>query len=274
MQKKGRRVPRKKRGGGWVIEIDVRAMVALCVTVVMGLLCALCLFLYARSFIGIRHFELTGISRYSERDVMDASRLKYGDRLYTLDFERVEEQILSECPYLESVEVSTRFPNTVCFSVEERIPQWYIDLAGDYYVLDNNMIVITEAATEEELIREGVTKLCLPNVTRVMHGELPEFAMKDGVRDETELKKTLELIATVRKTTFQTRITELDLSDRFAITMVVDGTYQVALGDMTAFEAKLREVERILDSDEAKSHSAAAIDVSVVGVPATFKPIT
>ena len=273
MQRKGRRAARKRASTDVVVEIDVRAVVALAVTVVMGLLCAICLFLYIRSFFGIKKFELVGISRYEEIDVVEASHLKLGDRLYTLDLDAVEAQVLAECPYLESVEITTRFPHTVRFSVEERIPQWYIDVAGDYYVLDHTLTVMVEVASEEGLIEEGVTKLRLPNVTRVVEGELPEFATKDGVRDETELRKTLELIATVRQSPLKERMTELDLSDRFHIRMTLDGSYDVSLGDATGMEAKLQKVEELLGSDIARQYPAAEIDASGIGLPATFKPI-
>lgn len=263
MKKKERKRASARTRRVWTIEVDVRAVTALAVTAVISLLCFFCLFLYARSFIGIRNFELVGVSRYDERDIINASLLKRGDRLYTLDLDAVEKQILSECPYLESVEVSTRFPNTIRFSVEERTPQWYIELAGDYYVLDADLVVLTEVASAEMLVKEGVTKLTLPNVTRVMRGELPQFGMVDGERDETEIRKTLELISTVRRTTFKSRISELDLSNRFAITMVVDGSYHVNLGNMSSFEAKLGEVEIVLNSAELKQYPSGTIDVSL-----------
>jgi hypothetical protein len=139
--------------------------------------------------------------------------------------------------------------------------------------MDVDLVIMTEIASEEGLKREGVTKLVLPNVTRVMEGELPEFGKVNGERNETEIRKTLELISMVRKTTFKSRITELDLSNRFGITMTVDGSYYVSLGDMTGFEAKLREVEAILNSEKAKENPSAQIDVSTPGVPAFFKPI-
>ncbi len=274
MRKREGKTARQKHRAGWIIEVDVRAVTALVVTVVMCLLCALCLFLYIRSFIGIRNFEVVGVSRYDARDIINASRLKRGDRLYTLDFDLVEEQILEECPYLESVEIHTRFPNTVRFSVEDRSPQWYIELSGDYYVLDADLEVMSEIASADLLLQEGVTKLTLPNLTRVMRGELPEFGIQDGERDETEIKKTLEVISTVRRTSFKARITELDLSNRFSITMTVDGSYYVSLGDMSGLDAKLREVEAILNSEKAAQYPSAAIDVSSEGVPASFKPIT
>ena len=273
MKRKGKERRRHRKRDGWVVEIDVRAVTALVLTVAMSLLCALSLFLYGRSFIGIRRFDVVGVSRYDGRDIVNASRLKLGDRLYTLDLDQVEEQILSECPYLESVEVRCRFPNTICFSVVEKLPCWYIDLAGDYYVLDADLVVMTEVSSEKMLLAEGVTKLTLPNVTHVMCGELPEFAIKNGEQDEIELRRTLELISIVTQSPFKSRITALDLSNRFQISMTVDGSYYVSMGDMTAFEEKLREVERTLGTEQAKQYPSAEIDVSNPKLPAFFKPI-
>ena len=267
-RKEGKRATRKR----WIVEVDVRAVTALAITVVMAVLCLLCLFLYARTFIGIQKFEMVGVSRYDERDIINASLLKRGDRLYTLDLDAVEEQILSECPYLESVEVSTRFPSTIRFTVEERIPQWYIELSGEFYVLDENLVMMTDHASDERLKKEGVTKLALPNLTRVMRGELPQFGIVNGERDETEIRKTLELIAAVRRTPFKERISELDLSNRFAITMTVDGSYHVNLGDASSFEAKLREVEIVLNSEELKAYASGTIDASLYpNQPTYFK---
>ena len=93
MRKKEGRAAGKKQRAGWVVEVDVKAVTALVVTVVMCVLCALCLFLFVRSFLKIRNFELVGVSRYDERDIVNASLLKRGDRLYDLDLDEVEAQI-------------------------------------------------------------------------------------------------------------------------------------------------------------------------------------
>lgn len=261
-----------KKAPKWIIEVDVRAVLMLAVTVLLCLLFLGSCFLFVRSFLPIRHFELVGVSRYDEKDIINASLLKRGDKLYAVDFDEIENKVLEECPYLESVEITARFPNTVRFSVEEKKPQWYIELAGDFYVLDSELVMMTETASQESLAREGVTKLVLPNLRSVMKGELPNFGVDEkGNRDETEIRKTLEIISAVRQTTFKGRVTELDLSNRFDIKLTVDSSYYVSMGDVSAFEAKLKEVERVLASEKAKQHPSAEIDVS--GSPVYFKPI-
>lgn len=260
-----------KKAPKWIIEVDVRGVCMLAVTVLLCLLFLLGCFFFVRSFLPVRHFELVGVSRYDERDIINASLLKRGDKLYSIDFDEIEAKVLEECPYLESVEITPRFPNTVRFSVEEKKPQWYIELAGDCYVLDSNLVMMTETASKESLVREGVTKLVLPNLRSVMKGELPNFGVDEkGNRDETEIRKTLEIISVVRQTTFKGRITELDLSNRFDIKLTIDGSYYVSMGDTSSFEAKLKEVETVLASEKAKQYPSAEIDVS--GSPVYFKP--
>ena len=274
-KKEGRR--RQKAAPKWEIEIDVRALLMLVVTVVLCLLFLLSCFMYARSFLGLRHFEIVGVSRYDDREIVTAAKLNLGDKLYGLDLDQIEENILAGCPYLESVKVKPKFPNTLRIEVESRKPEWYIDLAGDYYILDSNLVMIHESAREDALLAEGVTKLKLPMLKSVMLGELPTFGIRDdGTRDEDTIRKTVEILGLIRSTRFKSRITEVDLTDRFAISMTVDGGYYVYLGSYLgntgALEAKLKEVETVLNSEKAKQYPKAEIDAS--GAEVYFKPIS
>lgn len=248
---RSRKMPR------YEIQVDVQALLMLVVTVAMVLMFALGAFLFFRSQLKIKNFEIRGVTTYEYTDIVNASSLKKGDRLYGIDSKEIEKKILEECPYLESVKVTKEFPSTVCFSVEERKAAWFIDIAGDYYVLDSNLYVMTEHSSKERLAAQGVTELVLPNIKSAMKGELPEFGA-----DEQEIIKTLELISMVRTTTFKSRITKLDLASRFDIYITVDGVYEVYMKDSTNFEAKLDEVQKIVNSDKLKDYAGGEIDAS------------
>ena len=93
-----------------------------------------------------------------------------------------------------------------------------------------------------------------------MVGKVPEFGDSD-----TERKKTLEVISAIRSTTFKSRLTEVNLESRWNISIVVDGCYDVYLHDMSDFEAKLKAVEAVLNSDRLKGYSGATVDASDPG---------
>ena len=120
---------------------------------------------------------------------------------------------------------------------------------------------------DETAKTDGLTKLILPNVKRVLYGKVPEFS-----QSEIELKKTLEVISALRSSTFQSHLTEVNLESRWDIRLVVDGRYTVVMGDMSDFEAKLLAVEEILIRNLPENCVGGELDVSIPQSPA-FKPI-
>ena len=261
------KVMRSKKAPRFEIEVDVRAFVLLLVTILMCAIFLLTAFLFVRSLFGIRYFEVVGVTTYEYTDIVNASSLKRGDKLYSIDKEKAVANILEACPYLESVKITTKFPNTVRFSLEEKSPSWYIDISGDYYVLDSDMKVLTETTSRERLSAFGACELVLPNIKSAMRGKVPEFG-----DNEQEIRKTLEIIQTVRQNTFKARITKLDLTSRFEIYMTVDGIYEVYLGDMENLKAKLETVEKIVSSDDVKDYAGGEINASNPAA-VSFKPI-
>ncbi|MBR2293071.1 MAG: FtsQ-type POTRA domain-containing protein [Clostridia bacterium] len=246
---KGRR--KQKR----VIYVNVRKLTLFCVTVAMCLVAVLSVGLLVRRFMKVTEFSVTGISMYDREMLINASGVKRGDFLYSLDRKAIEERILAECPYLEEVEVKAKFPTTLHINAEGKSGQWYIELSGSRYALDGNLCVIAETTKTE-----GMTKLILPNLKSVMMGKVPEFG-----ESETERKKTLEVISAIRTTTFKSRLTEVNLSSRWDIRIVADGCFWVYLHDMSDFEAKLKAVESVLNSDRLKGFAGAEIDASDPG---------
>ena len=162
------------------------------------------------------------------------------------------ERILFECPYLESVEVVPRFPNRLEIRVEGKVAQWYMEFAGTKYALDGNFVVM-----EETIKTDGMTKLLLPNVQSALVGQVPVFG-----QSETEIKKTAEVLSAIRQTTFKSRLTLVDLESRWDIQLEVDGAFQILMGDMTDFEAKLRAVESILAEKNLSRYTSGQIVIT------------
>lgn len=252
---------RKKRKQDIIVEVDVRKLTRFVILLLMSILFLLCAFFFGRRFLKVQSFSLSGISEYELEDIVSASGVRRGDRLYLLDCDEIEEKILRECPYLSSIEVRRSFPNQLSFTVEGRLGLWYIEVAGARYALDGDLFVI-DAAEDTD----GMTRLTLPNLKSAIAGELPKFGAS-----EVEIKKTLELISSVRESSLKLRLSALDVSDRTNIRLEVDGKYRVLLGDASDFESKLREVEVILEQDSVKNSEGGEINASVPG-HLTFRP--
>ena len=252
---------RKKAKQDIIVEVDVRKLVRFLVLLLMAVVLLFCAYFVGRRFLTVQKYSVSGISEYDLEDIVNAAGVKKGTRLYSIDFEEVEEKVLDACPYIAEVKVRPKFPNRLHFEVEPNIAQWYIDVAGTRYVLDGDLNVLAR-----ESDTEGMARLILPNLKSVLVGDLPEFG-----ESETEVKKTLELVSILRESVLASRLTMADLSDRTNIVVEVDGAYTVRLGDSSDFAAKLREVGAVLDTDTVKRAGAGEINASVPGSVA-FKP--
>lgn len=252
---------RKKPKQDIIVEVDVRKLIRFLLLVLMSVLCLLCLFFFARRFLTVQKFSLSGLSEYEVEEIVAASGVRRGDRLYLLDCDEIEEEILKNCPYLSSVKVKRKFPNQLSFQVEGRLALWYIEIAGTRYALDGDLVVLDEVEEPERM-----TRLKLPNLKSAIAGELPSFGAS-----EVEVKKTLELISILRESPLKARLSAVDLSDRTNITLEVDGRYRVLLGDTSDFASKLRELQVLLEQDSVKNSEGGEINASVPGHLA-FRP--
>lgn len=252
---------KQRRKQDIIVEVDVRKLVRFLVLLLMAIVLLISIYFVGRRFLTVKSYSVSGVSEYDLQEIVNASGVKKGSRLYLLDREEIEEKILEECPYISEVTVRPKFPNRLHFDVVGNVGRWYIEVAGTRYVLDGDLNVLAQ-----EKDTEGMARLVLPNLKSVLIGELPSFG-----ESETELKKTLELVATLRESMIASRITMADISDRTDIVIEVDGAYTVRLGDASDFASKLREVEAVLERDTVKKAGGGEINASVPGSVA-FKP--
>ncbi len=261
-QNTAKRNPRKRKKADLIVIVDVKKLVRLLIVFVMTALVAFAALQVIKRFLPVKEFSVQGISVYESTDIINASGVKRGDLLYALDEKELASRVLQKCPYLADVKVKAVFPNELRFEVTGRNVRWYMDVSGTLYALDNDLVVLDEIGKPD-----GLTKLVLPNVKRVLCGSVPQFS-----ESETELKKTLEVISEIRKSALQSRLTEVNLESRWSIQLVVDGTFTVTLGDMSDLASKLLAAEEILLRNLPKNCIGGALDVSIPQHPA-FKPI-
>ena len=244
---------KRKESNGKMIRIMQTPQFCITVIVIMGLLALICLVKVVLGFMPVKHFTVEGETHYDISEIISASGIRSGDKLYKINERTAEQKLVKGCPYIKSVEIKQKFPNTVCFVVKEQEPGWYIQVGNDFYGLDYDMKVLLETYVEQDFIDRKLTKLVLPEIEEVIVGELPRFASDD----EKLIKDTLEIIDAFRTHELKDIITGLDLSNRFEIMLEIDNSYNVYFGDMTSFDIKMKGLTEVLRK--------SAIDYGYVG---------
>ena len=259
----------RKSGTKKKISAKHQRIILAAVTAIMCMLVLVSAFLIFRSFLTVKEFVLSGVSQYDTATIAGCSGIKKGDRIYSVNFEKAEKQIIDACPYVETVEIEIKFPNTVIFNVSERTPMWYVEIAGDYYVLDYELVVIEETVTNEKLVNGEVTELKLPNIKSAISGDALDFG-----NDETEKTKILQFLANIRAEAMRSRMSCIDVRSRFDVTVIIDGRFELYMGDTSNVSSKIAAYRELWQKGKLDEFASAEIDVSTpesISVRPTYK---
>lgn len=79
---------------------------------------------------------VTGNSRYSEAEIIQAAGVQQGDNLYGLNKNRIVDQILTQLPYIDEIAISRRPPDTLVIDIRESSIMAVIRSGGEYCLLD------------------------------------------------------------------------------------------------------------------------------------------
>ena len=162
------------------------------------------------------------------------------------------------------------------FEVECHEPIWYVEISGDFYVLDGELRVLEETRNVERLYEWGVTALTLPNVKNAMVGEEIVFG-----GSEVETEATLEIMKTILSSPIREMLSGVDIDNRYDIHFELDsidgeeklsGRFLVSIGGYSRLEAKLEYIVRALLEENLEGVSGGTIDVSENGERVSIRP--
>ncbi len=108
------------------------------------LLASLAAMLYTYTFTGVlnvRHVEIKGNEKLEASHVRGLSGIDGNTHLLKMNVGAVKEALLTD-PYIASVKISRRFPDTVVVTVEERKPNAVILQNGKHYLVDAEGVVL------------------------------------------------------------------------------------------------------------------------------------
>lgn len=259
------------------VEIDLLTVSSIALIVLTGVILFFSVLGFVKSFLGIKSFEVVGECYYEASEIAAGADIKKGDRLYRIDIKEAEEKVLLNCPYVKSIDIKKSFPNKIKFDVECFEAIWYIDISGDYYVLDADMRVLEETKNEERLKDEGLISLTLPKIKTVIVGEVATFGGSD-----VECEATRSIMKTILASPVRDMICSADIDNRYDVHLEfnalldntkLEGAFLVSLGSYSKLEAKLEYIARALERENLEGAYGGNIDVSEEGDKVSIRPV-
>lgn len=126
MAARSKRRGRHRRRGRFGFLYVVLSAAAILAAIVLG----------SAVFFRVETVQVTGQSRYTAEQIIDAAEVEQGDNLFALDRVRASKQILTRLPYVDSVSITRRLPDGLDIAVTECSGAAVIEGEGAWWILN------------------------------------------------------------------------------------------------------------------------------------------
>lgn len=190
-------------------------------------------------------------SKYTSTAIIRASELTVGKNLFLSDKKSAEKKIVNAFPYIESVKIKIKLPDTLEIAVTQATPSYYFEKGKSYAVVggNNRILEINKSKTYKIPLIKGI------EITGSEIGEYVSF-------NDNSVKKILNnIIATAEKNNLK-NINEIDVSKLSSIKMIYDNRITINLGTNEDIDYKIRTALTIINDKLVKSDKGT-LDVSL-----------
>ena len=218
------------------------------VCVVFALISSLVLLLFP-----VGEIEVVGDSRYNYSDIIDASGITKGQRLYYLNENKAENAILNALPYLKSVTIKSHFPNRVKIEIEEYKEIYILPHTNGFCYVNSNfeILEIVDSVPDYERFSGVFIKLEKPAV-----GEIGSLYQNE------DTKRAGELIEFIKEYGFYQDLNIVDVEDKYNNSFVVAKKYKFVLGAMTDISEKMDYSFKVCLDNSFEREKKAIIDAT------------
>lgn len=215
------------------------------------------LFGFFSSYFDVSGVSVTGLFSHSEEDIIAASGIEQGKKLYTVDAKGAEENILALYPEIASAKVKKILPGEISIVLTYESPKYFTEVTGQYFTLSESLRVIEKRTSRKSCEADGLIYLEVPGIKRSVTGEKLQF-----FGDEAEYVE--EFLAVLSESELGCDIDRIYIAGKFDISLVKTGKYRIELGDLKDEMLKLKMAEKVLDVGGYRDLEGVVLNVSDV----------
>lgn len=216
-----------------------------------------------------------GNEKYTANDIFEASGIQHGDGLLSFSKARAAGQIKAKLPYVDTVRIGIKLPDTVNIVVEELDVLYSVkDSTGLWWLITSEGEAIDQvngATAGEYTNLLGIT-LDSPAVGSTVRAVEPEPQTNElgeiipaTVRAAEQLSAALTIVQYMEDESIIGTVTSVNVGDIRDIELWYGQQYQVKLGDTTQLGYKIRCMKQTVS--QLAEYESGEIDVSFTIMP-------
>lgn len=214
-------------------------------------------------FFKVHTIEVQGGSIYSAEQIAEASQIRVGDNLLTVNKALAVGNIKAALPYVEEVSIARSLPDGIIIQVKESSLSFAVmtDTNAAWLISPGGRALErVEPATFEEQ----------PHITGLLISS-PTAGQTVSSSTPTALSAALNVLAELDGTGLLEHIRVIDVEKEYDIVLQYDERYEVLLGGTDDMDYKIRYLCSILD--QLSEYQAGTIDLTQAAQKkATFQP--
>lgn len=233
---------RRKRKIQKAIMTLVLALVVLCVGVI----------LVFSLFFKINTVTVTGQSVYSQKQIVEKSRITVGENLFRVDEEELSQLLSKELPYIKSATIKRELPDTIVIEIEETKGVACIKNNKSFIILDSTGKVLDKAAAK---LKEPLPVIKSVTAKTVEEGSIIEL-------NNQKRNDTLPQILLAIENAELEDLTEIDLKNVNDIKIKYDNRITLKIGNLTNIEKKLARGKKAIENEnEINAYAEGTLDL-------------
>lgn len=200
-------------------------------------------FAFTSPIFNIKDIKVINNSQITSDTIISLSGLKPEENIFKFYKKNVINKI-KENPYINSVEVHRKLPNTIEIDVEERTPAFSVDYMGKYAYINTQGYILEISEDSKGLpIIQGATTA--------------ENEMNPGSRLNTDdlqkLEDVIKIIDATNEAGLNGKVTSIDITNKNEYSIYLsEDKKEVHLGDTSNLSNKMLYVVAILEDEQGK----------------------
>lgn len=255
------------------------------------LLCALAvlvaLTMGATVFFQVESVEVTGNSRYTRDEVVQATGIQVGDNLFHMNKYQIADRVLEELPYSKELSIRRRLPSTIVITMSEweavavvkaPAPGTAVEEEGGE---DGSQTTPVEVAGEDWFISvngkllepagENAQGILITGITPIMPRAGTKLALPQA--EQPKLEGMLALMAELERLNMIEQVSSIQLESTRVVMRYMD-RFNVELPLNADFNYKLRTLEAAVVETEKKlgEQTTGTFDLTQENYTAVYSP--
>lgn len=192
---------------------------------------------FVKFFFSVATVRVTNRTPYETSDLVNDGGVLPGRMIFSLNAERIKENLGKKYPYVADVEIDITLPSTVAVTFTEGRRVWRFESDGGYIYLSDGMVILEK----NEILYEDTIKVTGMNIGEVYEGDV--FSVENSI----EFKVLSDIIKALDSHGMRDKLTSVDFTKKYNTKIYLGDRVEVELGTSEAIADKISLMLKIME---------------------------